>query len=233
MQATTLEGSPQSLLELTAASEGGAFYCAPDGSARFDGFGAQIEKSGRTIPALHFSDAPADSSTLTYADIALSYDGDLVRNSLTYQRVGGTEQTVTAEASQQLYGIRADSRSDLICQDDADVATIARRDLAILKDPEHRIESLKLNPLDDNNADGRLWTALASGTIALRIGALVDYTPPSQTTISRYVFIEGISHTISPDRWQVGLTFSSATAYQPFGSSMWGVATWGTSPWTW
>jgi hypothetical protein len=233
MQATTLEGTPQSLLALTADSEGGAFYCAPDGSARFDGFQAQIEKSGRTIPALHFSDAPTDAETLTYSDVNLSYDGDLVRNSITYQRVGGIAQTVTAAASQQLYGMRSESRTDLICQSDTDVAAIARRDLSILQDPEHRIESIKLNPLDPNNADGRLWAALATQEIALRLGALVEYTPQNQTTLSRYVFIEGISHTISADRWQIGLTFSSATAYRPRALSLWDVGTWGDVTWTW
>jgi hypothetical protein len=233
MQATTLEGTPQSLLALTADSEGGAFYCAPDGSARFDGFQAQIEKSGRTIPALHFSDAPTDAETLAYSDVNLSYDGDLVRNSITYQRTGGVAQTVTAAASQQLYGMRSESRDDLICQSDTDVAAIARRDLSILQDPEHRIESIKLNPLDSNNADGRLWDALATQAIALRLGALVEYTPQNQTTLSRYVFIEGISHTISADRWQIGLTFSSATAYRPRALSLWGVGTWGDVTWTW
>lgn len=233
MQATTLEGTPQSLLTLTADSEGGAFYCAPDGSARFDGFQAQIEKAGRTIPALHFSDAPTDAETLTYSDVALSYDGDLVRNLITYQRTGGIAQTVTAAASQQLYGMRSESRADLICQSDTDVAAIARRDLSTLQDPEHRIESIKLNPLDPNNTDGRLWDALATQSIALRLGALVQYTPQNQTTLSRYVFIEGISHTISADRWQIGLTFSSATAYRPQALSRWGVGTWGKVTWTW
>jgi len=233
MQATTLEGTPQSLITLTADSEGGAWYCGPDGALYFDGFHAQLEKEGRTIPALRLSDAPADSSTLVYADISLSYNGDLVRNSITYQRVGGTAQTVTAAASQQLYGTRSESRTDLISQSDTDAAAIARRDLSILQDPEHRIESVKLNPLNEHNADGRLWAALATQAIALRLGALVDYTPQSQTTLSRYVFVEGISHTISADRWQVGLTFSSATAYRPQVLSRWDVGTWGDVTWTW
>ena len=233
MQATTLEGSPQSLITLTADSEGGAFYCAPDGSARFDGFAAQVEKDGRVIPALHFSDDPTDSSTLTYADISLSYNGDLVRNLITYQREGGAEQQVAAAASQQLYGTRAESRSDLISESDADVLMLARRDLAILKDPEHRVEAVRLNPLDPNNADGRLWDALATSSIALRLGALVEYTPQNQTTISRYVFIEGISHAITADRWTTSLTFSSATAYRPQAFSLWGEGTWGDVTWTW
>jgi hypothetical protein len=233
MQATTLEGTPQSLLTLTADSEGGAFYCAPDGSLRFDGFQAQIEKSGRTIPALHFSEVPTDSSTLTYADIALSYDGDLVRNVISYQAVGGVAQTVSAAASQQLYGTRSLTRTDLITENDTDVASIARRDLSVLQDPEHRIESVRLNPLDPNNDDSRLWVALATQSIALRLGALVEYTPQSQSTISRYVFIEGISHTITPDTWQISLLFSSATAYRPRALSKWGVGTWGDVSWTW
>ena len=233
MQATTLEGSPQSLLQLTADSEGGAVYCGPDGALYFDGFHAQLEKSGRTEPALHFSDQLIDSTTLAYADIALSYNGDLVRNQITYQRVGGVAQTVAAAASQQLYGTRNESRTDLITQSDADVASIARRDLSILQDPEHRIESIRLNPLDAANADGRLWAALATQSIALRLGALVDYTPMNQSTISRYVFVEGISHTITPDTWAIGLTFSSATAYRPQALSRWGVGTWGDITWTW
>lgn len=233
MQATTLEGTPQSLLSLTADSEGGAWYCGPDGALHFDGFHAQIEKYGRADPALHFSDQVAGTSALAYSEIGLSYDGDLVRNSLTYQRVGGTAQTVTAAASQQLYGTRAESRTDLVTQSDTDVAAIARRDLSILQDPEHRIESLTLNPLDADNADGRLWSSLATQSIALRLGALVDYTPMNQSTISRYVFIEGLSHSITPDRWSIGLTFSSATAYRPQLLSRWGVGTWGDVTWTW
>jgi len=233
MQATTLEGTPQSLLSLTADSEGGAWYVGPDGALHFDGLYAQIEKYGRAEPALHFSETPTDSTTLTYADISLSYDGDLVRNQISYQRVGGAVQTVSAPASQQLYGVRIESRTDFITESDVDVATIARRDLSILQDPEHRVEGIKLNPLDANNADGRLWAALATQSIALRLGALVDYTPMNQSTISRYVFIEGISHTITPDTWQIGLTFSSATAYRPQALSRWGVGTWGNTTWTW
>jgi len=110
---------------------------------------------------------------------------------------------------------------------------LARRDLAILKDPEHRVEAVRLNPLDPNNADGRLWNALATSAIALRLGALVEYTPQNQTTISRYVFIEGISHAITADRWTIQLTFSSATAYRPQAFSRWGEGTWGDVTWTW
>ena len=232
MQATTLEGSPQSLLALTADSEGGAFYCGPDGALYFDSFHAQLEKDGRVIPALHISDDPS-TGALVYADIGLTYDGDLVRNEISYQAVGGAVQTASSPVSQQLYGIRSQSRTDLITQSDTDVAAIARRDLSILQDPEHRVETLKFNPLDATNADGRLWSALASQSIALRLGALVEYTPMNQSTISRYVFIEGISHTITPDTWTVGLIFSSATAYRPQALSRWGVGTWGDITWTW
>jgi hypothetical protein len=90
-----------------------------------------------------------------------------------------------------------------------------------------------LNPLDADNTDGRLWYALSTQAIALRLGALVDYTPQSQTTLSRYVFIEGISHTITPDTWQIGLTFSSATSYRPQALSRWDAGTWGDVTWTW
>lgn len=233
MQATTLEGSAQQLLQLTADSEGGAIYCGPDGALYFDNFAAQIEKDGRTVPALHFSDQPTDATTLTYRTIAFSYNGDLVRNDITYQAVGGVAQNATSAISKQLYGTRSESRTDLISTDDTFVGTLARRDLAILKDPEHRVESLTLNVLDSNNVDGRLWRALSTGAIALRLGALVDYTPQNQTTLSRFVFIEGISHNITADRWDVTLTFSSATAYQPYASSMWTVGTWGSAVWTW
>lgn len=231
--ATTLEGNAQSIIESVANAEGGAFYAAPDGSVRFDDFSAQITKAGRADAQVFFSDNPSDARTLTYSALSLSYNGDLVRNLLTYQRDGGVAQQADSAASQQLYGVRSESITGLPNDDDTHVSRLAQRDLAILKDPEHRVEGLTLNLLDSNNADGRLWSALATGAIALRIGAQVDYTPMNQTLLSRRVFIEGITHTITPDRWTTQLAFSSATAFQPYVDSMWGVGAWDSTKWTW
>jgi hypothetical protein len=229
VQATTLEGSATTQLELVSDSEGGYFYFTPDGTATFDGINAQVEK-GRLTSYVTISDVAANSTTQTirYNDIAHSYNGDLVTNLVNYQRVGGTVQTALADISRNLYGDRQVSRSDLINTSDSDVLNLAQRQIAVFQSPELRVESVAISAISVDNADfttktpgGAVFKSLASGKIALRAGAQVVQTPRNESTqIVQMSFIEAVSHNITPDNWTVALNFSSATAYQNVGLSV-------------
>jgi hypothetical protein len=229
LQATTLEGDATSLLQITADSEGGYFYTRPDGTACFDGRNAQAEK-GRLSNYVQFSDQASDQFTrrVVFQDIAYAYNGDLVTNIVEYQAVGGTPQRVASDTSRSLYGDRLLSRSDLLCESDTTVAHLASRQLTVFQSPELRVESVVVSPLAFENREygsptvgSSFFYSMAVGEIALRAGAQVTHTPIHETTqIQQLCFIEGISHSITPDNWLTTVAFSSAAAYQNVGIAL-------------
>lgn len=229
LQATTLEGDATALLQITADSEGGYFYSRPDGTAVFDAINAQVEK-GRLANPVTFADQASDATTtrVVFEDVAYSYNGDLVTNVVEYQAVGGVAQQVTAEQSRALYGERLDSRSDLLNGSDATVRRLAARQIDVFQNPEFRIESLTVSPLASQNASyvgttpgGTVFGYLASGQIGLRGGARITHTPIHESTqISQMSFIEGVSHSITPDNWLTTINFSSASVYENVGQAL-------------
>lgn len=252
MQATTLEGNALNLLQLTAESEGGAVYWGPDGAAYFDGFNAQIEKN-RTSPHFFFSDINSDlwpaggigplvdlTERIVFSSLSYAYDGDLVRNIYNWQRIGGSVYTAANAASRQLYGDRADARSDLICTSDSTVRSLVERELATNVVPELRVESVRfsaLNPrnnTDYGNPGGRVWGWLALGLMNLRQGTFVYFKPPGESSyVKTDVFIESVSHDITPTSWDISLGFSSATVYTRMASSVWDTGVYDTAVWSW
>ena len=229
LAATTLEGGATELLQLTADSEGGYFYVRPDGTATFDGINAQVEK-GRLSHYVTFSDQASTEfgRTVVFQDIGYAYNGDLVTNIVEYQSAGGTAQTVASGSSRSLYGDRKISRSDLLTESDTVVLRLANRQLTVFQNPELRVETLTVSPLASENYDletsepgGALFYSLASGDIGLRNGARIVHTPVHESTqISQMAFIEGISHSITPDNWLTTLNFSSASAYENVGLAL-------------
>lgn len=59
--------------------------------------------------------------------------------------------------------------------------------------------------------------------IELRDRVQVTWTLPDDTVVTRLLFVEQITHTITPDRWRVTLGFSSADAWVALGSDTWGI----------
>jgi hypothetical protein len=242
MQATTLEGNTLSELQLTADSDGGAIYWGPDGAVYYDGFNAQLDKS-RTSAPFFFTDQNtnySDIERIAFQNLTFGYDGDLVRNIYNYQRVGGTMQTVDNQASRQLYGDRGDVRTDLICSTNADVLRLINREIVLNNIPELRVESVTFSPLsprnfgDDNNPGARVWLWLGTGAMSLRRGTFVYYQPPGEPEPVRSdVFIESISHSITPTGWEIKLGFSSATVYVTIGNTLWDEVNWDYAAWSW
>jgi hypothetical protein len=229
LQATTLEGNATSLLQLTADSEGGYFYSRPDGTVMFDDIDAQVIK-GRLSNFVQFADQPSDGTgnRIVFQDVAYSYNGDLVTNIVEYQAVDGTAQRVTSQSSRSAYGDLAVSRSDLLNTSDATVNRLANRQLTVFQVPEFRIESLTVSPLapenrsyDTGTPGGSVFNPMGLAQLELRCGALITHTPKHESTqISQMCFIEGVTHSITPDNWLTTFNFSSATAYENVGLAL-------------
>lgn len=234
MQATTLEGNALSEMKLVADSEGGAVWCGPDGGIYFDNQRALIEKDRSRNWLLYFSDT-GDTGSLAYESIETSYDGDLVTNIAAYQRVGGAVQVSTSPSSRSVYGDRQESRTDLVCETDAQASLLANKRIALRQQAERRIESLTFKPNGQNTDAQKViaWNALL-GFLQMRALCLVILTPPAGDQLQRLVFVSGISHTITADDWTIGLSFTSATEYIGYFGSLWDAGFWdGQDLWAW
>jgi hypothetical protein len=231
MQATTLAGNALTELKLVADSEGGAIWCGPDGGIYFDSQYALIEKVRSNTLSVDFGNGDGQ---VAFNSISTSYDGDLVVNMVSFQRVGGAVQTTISPASRAIYGDRQQTRTDLICESDAQALKLARQSLATNQQAERRVESLTFKPYGQPTEASDLTANLAlSGGLTLRCLARVSLAIPNGDPLIRMVYVQGVSHTITPDDWTVGVQFSSATPYIGYFGSIWDTGLWGTASWAW
>ena len=236
MQATTLAGNALTELKLVADSEGGAIWCGPNFDINFDNQYGLIEKARSNSQQIAFVGRSGDLGTgeLVYESIATAYDGDLVTNIAAFQRVGGTVQTADSPASRAVYGDRQQTRTDLVCQTDAQALKLARRTIALNQQAERRVESITFRPQGQPTPESveAAWFYLAAW-LMLRSRVSVSMDTPAGTAFERSVFVSGISHNITPESWTVGLQFSSATPLLGFFDSLWDTGLFSTASWAW
>jgi hypothetical protein len=119
LQATNLSANALTELKLTADSELGQLYVAPDGKVTFRNRSSRTTASRSLTSQARFGDGAGLSSGLgllteegvellvepdpddeiPYADLAIAYDDEVIRNRANIARVGGTTQTATPAPS--------------------------------------------------------------------------------------------------------------------------------------
>ena len=241
LQATTLEGNALQELQLVADSQGGALWFNGAGDCIFDDISSLQFRLANTFAGTVFTSDKAlieSGEAFTYETIEYAYDGELTKNIAQYARVGGTVQTVTDESSRSLYGDRAISRTDLIPTTDTAVAVIAQKKIALNKGPELRVESLSLSGRAQYDQPGYFtaWQQIA-GKLDLRLGCVVDldWTPAGalDNTISRSCIIQGVTHTITRNDWNVSVEFTSGTIERAMSITQWDYFNWDEGVWSW
>ena len=200
LQATTLEGSALSEMQLVAVSEGGAILEDRDGNVVFydrDTVEALktpsswvFEASGYTSLTPLFTQIPYVSATVTVDE------GDIV-NDATITAVGGTPQHDDDTDSQDLYGIVTAIREDLLNEDDswpAELATLLVTERAY---PRYRFAvQLGSSEAAVTPAIDIIWKVLSARVgMATRLNQSQD--PGVDTVLAS---ISGITHTITPKR---------------------------------
>lgn len=229
MQATTLAGNAVTELKLTADSEGGFLWIDADGTVVAEGQESILADSRSNTVQWTFSDAPTGGE-LPYRDVDLAYDGDQLRNVVSLARAGGTIVTESDLDSRALYGDKRYSRSDLVCETDSQVSSIAIRMAARSADPELRMTALHLRA-PKNGVD--LFPAILGVKPFDRV--LIERTPPGGDAISRQVLVAGVHHNFDSVQWSVTFDAASTTGYpssDEFGvwdTSLWDAAYWGAS----
>lgn len=220
LQATDMSENTVGALNLVADTEGGAVWVDGDGTVVFERQDALVDNTRSNTVQAVFGDG--SGSELPLADVAVAYDGDLVRNIASYTRVGGVAQTFADATSRALYGDRRDTRTDLLAASDTDVATLAAWRVVQYAQPELRVTQVTIRPRAN---PARLFPQVLGRRVRDLVQVVVR--PLGGGTITQNCHIAGIRHQISGDDWVTTFDLWSASAYQNVGR--WDVATWDSS----
>lgn len=220
VQATTLGGNALALCQLAAESDGGIFFAKPDGTLTF------YDRNSRTSRYESVNDRASFGGSSTEPQLrnpVVVYDDEGLVNEARWSRVGGAEQVAVNDTSRALYGVHTSTRSDLICQSDADVLDIVQRLVSAASTPEYRIARITATCVTTPEN----WGIMLQ--VGLRDLIVASFSTPF-TTFTQYGHCSGISHSINLDSgWWVTYGFESATRY--LGSARWDEGEWDTDTW--
>jgi len=134
---------------------------------------------------------------ITYQNIAFAFDDKLLVNQATFAKIGGTPQTNTDATSVTKYFVHSINKSDLLMETDALALDLARAYVAGRQDTMIRIENLALE----------LNSVTSSADVISIIDldyfdkVIVSNNQPGGSNITQTLFVQGLSHDITPNRW--------------------------------
>jgi hypothetical protein len=225
---TDLSKGATAELKLVSDSEGGAVYVDTVNEIVFADRQSLLDKPrAATVQAL-FGDGSGGPEELPCTDQKLTYGAALVRNMVSYQRDGGTPQVHVDDTSRALYQDRRDTRTDLICETDPQVDTLAQWTLARTKDPEYRFTSITIKP----NSNPSLLFPVALGIRLRDLVTVRRRVVNDSILIERDCFVSGIHHEVRKDEWITTFDLVSASTYAAFRNSRWDTAEWDEVVWS-
>jgi len=181
-------------------SEQGFLFCSNDNTLKFKGRSTVLAQTG----GVAFADD--GSGTSSYMTLDVETGDDLLFNRIVAQSPAGVAQIVTDATSIATYDTVTLEATDLLNSDTAEVLSIANLLLQTYKTPEVRYTGLTqqlagLSATNQNKLLGLDLTDLATVTRT--------YTAGSPASITKYVIVEGITHTITPANHIVQYRFGS------------------------
>ena len=188
-------GTTRTVLEAIQTAEfteQGAFYINENGVATFKGrqFVVDAQAASPTV----FNQT---GTGINYAGITFALDDKTIVNKATVTRIGGTAQTYSDATSIAQYFTRSITATDMLMQTDANALALATAYVTSRKETSIRIETITLDLVTPNYADGVL------AGLSLDFFNTVDITneQPGGSTIQKKLQIQGIAHTITPNTW--------------------------------
>lgn len=201
-------------IQTVEETELGAFYMDTDGDATFRSRGYISQQATGT--AINYTD---NGTGYAYQEIDVAFDDTELSNVVSATNHGGSTQTASDATSITNYFTRTYTLSGLLGKTNADALNIANSILQYRKTPRIRIESIGLE-----------LTAATPGPVAPTLG--LDFGDPiyvvrTQTPTSILdlrLTVQGVEHTITPDRWFTRLITREplSTAFI-LGSSQYGI----------
>jgi len=208
---TLANESALSHMQAIEHAEGGRLFMARDGKMTFvdRAPGATPDFSGRTW-------TDDGSEVMSYRDITLAFNDELLVNEARLTRTGGTEQVVSSDTSTSKYFRRSLVEGGIQLVTDNEVLDLASELVGKYSEPVQRIEGL-----EDNAMGHGLWGNVLARE--LRDQARIVKHPVGSSVLSQDSFLEGISHDAPSGEWRTSLTVSPTLAE--------GFFVWDTSKW--
>jgi hypothetical protein len=195
-------------------AEGGRLFVGRDGKINFAGRYDTLtapDFTGRTW-------TDDGSHVMSYRDIELVFDDQLIVNDARLTRDGGVQQVATSATSKTRYGTRSLVEGSIQLVTDNEVLDFANELVGRYAEPVLRIEGF-----EDNALGHGLWFGILGRELRDRI--LIIKHPMGSSTLSQDSYIEGISHNApGGGEWRVTLNVSPADAEAWF---VWGISKWG------
>jgi len=200
---TTLQADPGTArtslnaMQTVADSEYGAFFVNADGDFVFKDRATAVSSIGGT-PTV-FEDAGAG---IRYANAKWLLNDDLIFNSATVTRTGGTAQTATNAASIAKYFIHSFNQQDLLMQTDAVALDYARAYVASRQETSIRCDAIELDLYTPNYDTG----IVAALSLEFFDPITVSTTQPGGSLLEDTLQIFGVANTITPNSFKVVFT---------------------------
>lgn len=226
----TAESPTKALAHLldVADSELGLVFIAGDGKVVYHDLYHRFDTAADYTPAATFGDG--GGSELPYEELLPDYDLEGVVNEWRVTP-SGSSSAITKEDSSSIttYGRITSSRTPL-CADTIALTAQAEFLLAQTKEPRTRFERLVLEP--SALADGATKDSVYANALGRELGDRVNVKarpPGGAYTVSRDVYIEGIEHEVSDQRWRTVFRLSPVDPTTAGGGGFWllGDATYG------
>ena len=200
---TTLQADPGTArtslnaIQTVADSEYGAFFANFNGDFVFKDRATAVSSIGDT-PTV-FEDSGAG---IRYANAKWLLNDDLIFNSATVTRTGGTAQTATNAASIAKYFIHSFNQQDLLMQTDAVALDYARAYVASRAETAIRCDAIELDLYTPNYDTG----IVAALSLEFFDPITVSTTQPGGSLLEDTLQIFGVANTITPNSFKVVFT---------------------------
>jgi len=200
-------------IQTVEATELGGFYMDPNGNARFKSRNTISQQASGT--AVDFAD---DGTGIYYQDLDVAFDEQELSNVVSVTNHGGTAQTASDATSIADYFTRTYTQTGLLGRNNAQALNIANLILNYRKTPRIRIESITLDLSSDSP---RVEPAL---DLDFGDPIYVTRTQTPTSVLDLRLTVQGVEHTITPDRWTTRLITREplSTAFI-LGSSQFGI----------
>jgi hypothetical protein len=169
-----------------------------------------VDKSGR-VAFRPRRQAPSSASLVTfdqssgipYQAIGITYGSELLYNRVTIANIGGGTATASSVSSQNEYGVREYSQTDLLGATDAQSIDLAVYYADLYSEPEYRIDALEIATED-------LTAGQQEDVLGLEIGDVcqVSFTPNNiGDPIVKYVQVIKVDHAVTTSFHKTTLGF--------------------------
>lgn len=183
-------------------SEQGFVFCSGNNTLKFKSRASVVSQTG----GVAFTDD--GTGTSGYMTLDVETGDDLIFNRVVAQSPAGAAQVVTDATSIATYDTLTLDSTDLLNSTTDEVLSIANLLLNTYKNPEVRFTGLsqQLSALSAAKQDSLLTLDLTDLATVKR-----SYTTGSPASVTKYVLVEGIQHTITPQSHIIQYRFGALT----------------------